>query len=257
MLRRMEDLYGLSVRATDGDAGTVRDVYFDDQEWTVRYLVVDTGGWLGGRRVLISPVAVKKTEWGVGELHVGLTKSQVEHSPDIDLEKPVSKQQIIDLHEYYGWPAFWGGSMMMGTATPGVYPMIMAAADQVEREMREEGPSEKYRGDPHLRSARVVSGYDIQAIDGEIGHVDDFFVGDSDWIIRYLVVDTRDWLPGREVLVSPEWVQRVDWVETAVQLALTREEIETSPDYDSSAPPQRDYEARLHDHYDRRGYWQE
>ncbi len=257
MLRRMEDLYGLSVRATDGDAGTVRDVYFDDQEWTVRYLVVDTGGWLGGRRVLISPVAVKKTEWGVGELHVGLTKSQVEHSPDIDLEKPVSKQQIVDLHEYYGWPAFWGGSMMMGTATPGVYPMIMAAADQVEREMREEGPSEKYRGDPHLRSARVVSGYDIQAIDGEIGHVDDFFVGDSDWIIRYLVVDTRDWLPGREVLVSPEWVQRVDWVETAVQLALTREEIETSPDYDSSAPPQRDYEARLHDHYDRRGYWQE
>ena len=257
MLRRVEEVYGLDIEASDGDAGTVSDLYFDDQDWIVRYLVVDTGGWLGGRRVLISPVAVAETRWDERELRVRLTKSQVEHSPDIDLDRPVSRQQIIDLHEYYGWPAYWGGSMTMGTATPGVYPMIMAGIDEVEEEMREEGPSEKYRGDPHLRSARVVSGYDIHAVDGEIGHVADYLVDDKAWVIRYLLVDTRDWLPGRTVLVSPQWIERVDWAETAVHVALTKVEIETSPEYDPENPPGREYEILLYEHYERRGYWQE
>ncbi|MFW6136240.1 MAG: PRC-barrel domain-containing protein, partial [Chloroflexota bacterium] len=225
MLGRVEQLTGFTVEAADGDAGTVDDLYFDDQDWIVRYLVVDTGGWLGGRQVLLSPVAVAETSWGERDLRVRLTRSQVERSPDIDLDKPVSRQQIVELHEYYGWPAYWGGSMTMGTATPGVYPMIMAGAAQVEREMREEGPSEKVRGDPHLRSARVVSGYDIHARDGEIGHLEDYFVDDRDWVIRYLLVDTRDWLPGRRVIISPRWIERVDWAHTAVHVALTRDQI--------------------------------
>lgn len=257
MLRRVEEVYGLGVEASDGDGGSVSDLYFDDQDWIVRYLVVDTGGWLGGRRVLISPVAVAETRWDERELRVRLTKSQVENSPDINLDKPVSRQQIVDLHEYYGWPAFWGGSMTMGTATPGVYPMIMAGIDEIEEEMREEGPSEKYRGDPHLRSARVVSGYGIHAVDGEIGHVTDYLVDDKGWVIRYLLVDTRDWLPGRTVLVSPRWIERVDWAETAVHVALTKAEIETSPEYDPENPPGREYEVLLYEHYERHGYWQE
>jgi uncharacterized protein YrrD len=257
MLRRVEDIYGFDIEATDGDAGTVRDLYFDDESWTVRYLVVDTGGWLAGREVLISPVAVIEGRWEDGVLEVGLTKSEVEQSPHIDLDKPVSRQQIVDLHEYYGWPGYWGGSMTMGTATPGVYPMIIAGADQVEEDMKEEGATEKYRGDPHLRSARVVSGYDIHAVDGEIGHVEDFFVNDMDWVIRYLLVDTRDWLPGREVLISPEWIERVDWPEVAVHVALTKSQIETSPEYDPEEMPEREYEARLHEHYESRGYWTE
>jgi hypothetical protein len=257
LLRRVDDLHGFGVQAVDGDAGTVRDLYFDDQEWIIRYLVVDTGGWLGGREVLISPLAVEETRWDEEKLLVTLTKSQVEHSPDIDLDKPVSRQQIVDLHEYYGWPGYWGGSMTMGTATPGVYPMIIAGADEVEEEMKEEGPSEKYRGDPHLRSARVVSGYDIVAVDGEIGHVEDFFVSDVEWVIRYLLVDTRDWLPGREVLLAPQWIEDVDWAETAVHVALTRDQVESSPEYDPEEPLGRDYEVRLHEHYGYRGYWRE
>lgn len=135
--------------------------------------------------------------------------------------------------------------------------MIMAGIDAVEEEMREEGPSEKVRGDPHLRSARVVSGYDIHAVDGEIGHVTDYLVDDKDWVIRYLLVDTRDWLPGRTVLVSPQWIERVDWSETAVHVTLTRAEIETSPEHDPEEPPEREYELLLYKHYERRGYWQE
>lgn len=256
MLRRVEELYGFTVQGTDGEAGTVRDLYFDDQDWIARYLVVDTGGWLGGRKVLISPLAVAATSWEDRVLRVELTKSQVEHSPDIDLDKPVSRQQIVDLHEYYGWPAYWGGSMTMGTATPGVYPMIMAGVNQVEQEMREEGPSEKYRGDPHLRSARVVSGYDIHALDGRIGHLEDYLVSDADWVIRYLLVDTGAWLPGREVLVSPQWIEEVDWAETAVHVTLTQSQVENSPEYDPEELPGREYEVRLYEHYGYRGYWQ-
>jgi hypothetical protein len=247
----------LTIAAADGDAGSVRDLYFDDRRWIVRYIVVDTGGWLGGRRVLLSPFAVEDVRWDDGQLRVALTKSQVEHSPDIDLDKPVSRQQIVELHEYYGWPAYWGGSAMVGTATPGVYPMIMAGVDHVEEEMREQGPSEKHRGDPHLRSARVVDGYDIEALDGEIGHLEDYFVDDGDWVIRYLLVDTRDWLPGREVLVSPTWIERVNWAETAVHVALTRAQIASSPEYKSEEPPGRAFEALLHEHYGYPGYWRE
>jgi len=255
MLRRAEEIYGFAIEAVDGDAGHVQNIYFDDQAWTVRYVVVDTGGWLSGRRVLISPVAIRDVAWDDDKLRVALTKSQVEHSPDIDLDKPVSRQQIVELHEYYGWPAYWGGSAMMGTATPGVYPMILAGVDQVEEEMKEHGPSEKHRGDPHLRSARAVAGYDIDALDGEIGHLEDYFVDDTDWVIRYLLVDTRDWLPGREVLISPTWIERVNWAETAVHVALTRGQIEASPEYDGEEPPGREFEAVLHQHYGYSGYW--
>lgn len=254
---RLKRLYGCTIQAADGEAGKLVDTYFDDMKWISRYLVVDTGGWLGGRKVLISPVTVEEVRDEGDALRVGLTKSEVEHSPDINLDKPVSKQQIVELHEYYGWPAYWGGSMTMGTATPGVYPMILAGVDQVEGEMKDGGPSEKYRGDPHLRSTREVSGYDIQALDGEIGHVEDFFVSDKDWAVRYLLVDTRDWLPGREVLIAPAWIERVDWADRAVYVGLKREEVETSPEYDPESPPGREHEMRLYEHYRRRGYWHE
>ncbi len=255
MLRSVEELYGFTIEAVDGKAGTIHDLYFDSHEWIVRYLVADTGGWLSGRKVLISPYAVAEADWDDEELQVRLTRAEVEGSPHIDLDKPVSRQQVVELHEYFGWPAYWGGSMTMGTATPGVYPMMMAGIAQVEEEMRAGGPEETYRGDPRLRSARVVSGYDIDAVDGEIGHVEDYLIDDKDWVIRYVVVDTRDWLPGRKVLISPGWVEKVDWAETAVGVALTREQVESSPEYDPDKPPSRDYEERLHEHYGHRGYW--
>lgn len=255
MLRRAKDFYGVTIKAVDGDAGHVGDFYFDSEDWTIRYLVVDTGGWLSGRKVLISPFAVVDVRWDDRELEVSLTKSEVENSPDIDLAKPVSRQQFLELHEYYGWPAYWGGSMMMGTATPGVYPMVMGGIRELERELEEEGPQEKYRGDPYLRSARFVSGYQIEATDGRIGRVDDYLLADKEWIIRYVLVDTGDWLPGRKVLIMPQCVERVDWASRGVRVSLSRDQVETSPEYDPDQLPDRDYEVRLHEHYGQRGHW--
>ena len=254
MLGTASDLYGVKIRAQDGDAGQVRDIYFDGEDWVVRYLVVDTGGWLAGREVLISPVSVVETHWEEGALEVSLTKSQVENSPDIDLDKPVSRQQVVELHEYYGWPAYWSGSTMMGTTTPGVYPMMMAGIRQLERELEENGPREKYRGDPRLRSARFVSRYRIRARDGEIGTVDDYLISE-DWVIRYLSVDTGGWLGGRKVLVMPSCVERIDSAARAVDVTLGREQVETSPEFDANELPSREYEVSLHEHYDKHGYW--
>lgn len=257
MFRRVEELYGMTLQAVDGDAGSIDDLYFDDEEWITRYLVVDTGGWLGGRQVLISPaVADLSQALEQGTLEVKLSQEQIENSPDIDLHKPVSRQQLVELDEYYGWPAYWGGSAMMGTATIGVYPAVVAGARATEEAAEEEEKvSEVYQGDPHLRSTRVVAGYDIHATDGEIGHVEDFFVGQEDWSVRYMLVDTRDWLPGRRVLIASDWVERISWPELAVYVDLTKEEIKESPEYDPEEPIRRSYELRLYEHYKVPAYW--
>ncbi|MBN1641382.1 MAG: PRC-barrel domain-containing protein [Anaerolineae bacterium] len=233
-------MYGFTVHASDGDVGHVRDLYFDDREWKVRYMVVNTGPWLLGRRVLLAPRCVELVRWQMDELEVGLTQDQVAHSPHIDLAKPVSRQREEELHRYYGWAPYW---------RTGALPLIVAepppgAAPSAERE-----------GDPHLRSTREVTGYRIQATDGEIGHVDDFFVDATSWTIRYVVVDTGDWLPGRKVLVGQRWLKDVDWAASTARLDLTREEVEQSPEYDPAAPIARSYEVELHDHYGISGYW--
>jgi sporulation protein YlmC with PRC-barrel domain len=236
MLRSIKSLYGYTIQARDGDIGKVQEFYFDDQAWTIRYLVVDTGGWLLGRRVLLSTVAAGQPEWEKRAFPAVLTKEQVEHSPSISADKPVSRQMEEDLHTYYGWTPYWSGA---GIA------MAEAAAEREKREA----------GDPHLRSTQKVTGYHIQATDGEIGHVEDFVVDDETWVIRYMVVNTRNWLPGKSVLVAPTWVDRISWAGGLVYLDLDRETIKNSPEFDPSAPVNRAYELRLYDYYGRPKYW--
>jgi uncharacterized protein YrrD len=256
MLRRVEKLYGFVIRAKDGHVGKVDDFYFDDEHWSVRYMVVNTGSWLSERRVLISPHALEPPLWEEEVLPVDLTREQVEKSPDIDLDKPVHLQQLAELHDHYGWPTFWGGSPMLGMATPSAYPMIWAEAEMGDQSTHPgERPPEQRRGDPHLRSAREVAGYHVEAKDGEIGHVEDFFVSDAEWCIRYILVNTRNWLPGRRVLVAPEWTERISWVESKIYLSHTREQVKGSPEYDPSRPISRDYESDLYLHYNWPGYW--
>ncbi len=238
MLRSIKELHGYNILATDGEIGHTHTFYFDDLAWIVRYLVVDTGTWLPGRRVLIAPLALGQPDWITHVMPVNLTRDQVENSPPIDLDLPVSRQMEERLHEYYGWPPYWHS----GTAA--------LAAAKAAREGQKPPP-----GDPHLRSTREVIGYHIQATDGEIGHVEDF-VGDvQDWTLRYMVVDTRNWLPGRKVLVAPTWIERVNWAQEKVHVDLGRETIKNSPEYDPSAPINREYEAQLYDYYGRPVYW--
>jgi len=251
MLRSVDKLFGFEVRASDGDAGTLDDLFFDDRRWTVRYLVVDTGPWLAGRRVLLSPIAADRPDFVLLTLPIRLTKELIQSSPDMNLDRPVSAQKFEELHEHYGWPAYWAGSPVLGTPTLGAYPLIYAQT-AVEQEGEE---PESPPGDPHLRSAKEVMGYHIQARDGEVGHIEDFFVDEDDWCIRYMLVDTRNWLPGRKVLVSPEWVEKVVWEEAKVHVDLTREQVKGSPEYDVASEPSRSYEAELHRYYGVPGYW--
>jgi sporulation protein YlmC with PRC-barrel domain len=255
MLKPASAFKGLTIAATDGDIGSVTDLYFDDLSWTIRYLVVDTGTWLPGRQVLISPLSVRE----VGDkILVNLTRTQVENSPPTEADKPVNRQQEEAIARYYDQRYYWEGPYRWGLlAYPGMPPVPTAPipADGMTEEMaarEREMPS----GDPTLRSARDVTGYYIAALDGEIGHVDDFLVEDRAWAIRYLVVATRNWWPGKKVLVSPEWIKTVSWADSQVQVDLRRDEIKAGPEYDPSRPFDREYETRLLEHHNRRKYWE-
>lgn len=243
MLRSVKSLRGFTIGAKDGEIGRVHTFLFDGHRWVVRYLVVDTGGWLPGRKVLIASGALGRPDWHHRVFPVDLAREQVKHAPDIDTDKPVARQREIELHRHYNWTPYWGTPY--GAAVPGVPP--------VSKEPR--SIQEPVHGDPNLRSTREVIGYRIHAIDGQIGHVEDFIVNDEDWTIRYLVVDTRNWLPGRSVLISPEWVGDISWDAREVWVDVSKEAIEDSPAYDASAPVNREYEVQMYDYYGRPKYW--
>ena len=245
MLNKAKALKGYKLHSLDGEIGKVKEFYFDDQHWAIRYLVVDTGNWLTERQVLISPYALAAVSKKERHISVDLTKKQIEDSPSLDSDQPVSQQFEALYYGYYGWPMYWDGPYMWGA-----YPNIMhdqekwRAAAQGERVW-----------DTHLRSTHEVSSYYIQAADGEIGHVEDFIIDDETWAIRYLIINTRNWWPGKKVLVSPKWIESVSWGESKIFVSLSRESIKQSPEYTGESLLTRDYETGLHRHYNRKGYW--
>jgi hypothetical protein len=245
MLNTARTLKGYKLHSLDGEIGKVKEFYFDDRHWAIRYLVAGTGDWLLDRQVLISPYALVAVNNEEQYITVDLTKKQIEDSPSLDSDKPVSRQFEQTYYGYYGWPRYWVGPYMWGP-----YPYIVR--DPIKR--GESAQSEK-AWDPYLRSTLDVSGHHIQAADGEIGHVDDFIIDGETWAIRYLIIDTRNWWPGKKVLVSPQWIERVSWNESKVFVNLLRETIKQSPEYTEESLPTRDYEIGLHRHYNRRGYW--
>lgn len=246
MLRRVDSLRGRHLHASDGDIGYVDDLLFDDSDWRVRYLVADTSRWLPGRKVLLIPDVLGSVSNEDRVLSVDLTKEQVKASPKIDTDKPVSRQMEIDLFEYYGWSPYWGGGH--GGFTQPVMPDV--PADQ--QELSGATPP----GDPHLRSMRAVERYAIEATDGPIGHMEDFLVDDEAWAVRYLLVDTRKWLPGRRVILPPTQVARIDWQARVVAVNLSQEKIKNSPPFDTHEAIDREYEVKLYHHFGWPGYWE-
>jgi hypothetical protein len=251
MLTNAANLKGLAIRATDGELGTVDQFYFDDETWAIRYLTVETGGWLGGRPVLISPFSIVHTDWQAKRLDVALTKKQVEDSPSIDTHLPVSRQHEAAYLGYYGYPSYWGGPYLWG---PSLYPVGLTAPTTASTETMVDRIGREST-DSHLRSSEDVTGYYIDAADGEIGHVDGFVVDDEAWAIRYIEVATRNWWPGKKVLVSPAWIERVSWPDSKVYVGLSREAIKNGPEYAESMPITREYENQLYFHYGRPPYW--
>jgi len=245
MLNRTSTLRGYKLDSLDGEFGAVQEFYFDDNHWTIRYLVANTGNWLTGRQVLISPYALVAAIRAEQHIAVNLTKQQIEDSPSLTSDKPVSRQFEESYYGYYGWPMYWSGPFMWGP-----YPYLSR-----NREQWKQSTQNGKAWNPHLRSTDAVQGYDIQALDGEIGHVEDFVIDDETWAIRYLIVDTRNWWPGKKVLISPQWIERVSWSDSKVVVNLSREAIKHSPEYTEKSLLTRDYEAGLHQHYQREGYW--
>lgn len=245
MLYRAKTLQGYKLNSRDGEIGQVKEFYFDDQRWTIRYLVADTGHWLTGRQVLLSPYALGAVDHLAKDVAVDLTKKQIEDSPSLDSDKPVSRQFETTYYGYYGMPMYWGGIYNWGE-----YPY-----PQRDRSKWSERASTGKKWDYTLRSTRDVTGHHIQATDGAIGHVEDFIIDPETWAIRYLVVDTRNWWPGKKVLVSPQWIERVSWSESKVFVNLSREAIKQSPGFLDDSVLDRDYETVLHHHYNRPGYW--
>ncbi len=249
MLRSLKDLERYTVSATDGDIGSVVNFLLDDKHWTVRYLVVDTGSFLEGRRVLISPISFRQVDWSTHRFHLALTKEKVKNSPSVDAEKPVSRQHEHEYYRYFGYTPYWGYSGIWGMGT---FPGLLGAGRRTEPPAP---PSEKVSGDVHLRSVAEIRGYHIQGSDDAIGHVADFVVDDETWEVRYLVVDTSNWWFGKKVLVAPHWASRVSYDESKVFVDLSRQKIKNSPEWDATVAINREYEARLYDYYGRPMYW--
>jgi hypothetical protein len=259
MLRSVQKLEGLSIGATDGPIGEVKDLYFDDESWVIRYVVADTSKWLGGREVLISPYSIEDMDWAGDTVPVTITKQQVKNSPSIDSDKPISRQYEESYAGYYGYPYYWGSSGLWGEWNS---PSALLTGGIADPDGGYEGylraPSNRdSNADPHLHSCNSVKGYHILAKDGEIGHVQGYLVDDTTWSIRYLIVNTSNWWVGHQILLSPEWILDVSWSESNVIADLDRQAIKDAPAYDDGAYLTREAEDRIYAHYSRRGYWHE
>jgi len=256
MLRSVKSLEGFAIGATDGTIGKVKDFYFDDQAWVIRYIVVDTSEWLGGRKVLVSPYAINQPGWTNGELAATVTKEQIKNSPSIDSDRPVSRQYERGYLGYYGYPYYWGGPNLWGD---NYYPGTAWAGANREDYDGYQGhlraPTADYEGDAHLRSCNAVKGYHILASDGEIGHVQGFLIDDATWSIRYMLVNTSNWWVGHEVLVSPEWIKQVSWVNSNVEVSISRQAIKDARLYNEDTTFDRDREFDIYKHYGRNPYW--
>jgi hypothetical protein len=220
MLQNVKQLYGNKLRASDGDIGHVSDFYFDDQSWALRYLVADTGSWLPGRQVLLSPHAFGNVHHAGKHLLVNLTRKQIESSPPIESHKPVSRQYEEEYYRYYGWPNYWLGGALWGMSG---FPIL----EQTSKPFAGEQTAEQ--ADAHLRSTKAVDGYCLQASDGTIGYVCDFMMDDQSWAISQLIIKTGHRFSGKEIEIPTSQVKRISWDESKVFSSLTKAEVEHSP----------------------------
>jgi hypothetical protein len=262
MLRSLKDMEQYSIGAADGIVGQVKDFYFDDEAWVIRYLVVETDSTQSHRKVLISPITIGQPDWSEKVFPVSLTQTQVRNSPDIDTDKPVSRQHEMGYLGYYGYQNYWGGGGLWGG---GLYPDMLqggladGAAIAKNKTQHKAGTTasavHQKRGDPHLRSGNEVMRYYVHATDGDIGHVQGILVDEKTWAIRYIIVNTSNWWLGHEILIAPQWIEDFYWAESKLNVAMTRQALKDAPIYDSTTALNRDQEISIFHHYGREGYW--
>ena len=247
MLRSLKELLGYELMAKDGHIGKVDDFFFNDEDWTVRYLVVDTGPWIFGRKVLITPQALLQPVWASETFPVDLTREEVKTSPDIDVAKPVSREYEEKLFEHYSWPGYWSMSPSASGRPMYFPPNLINHGDAVKKDEIKS----------HLRSATEIFNYSVDAVEGEVGSVKDFIIDDETWQVHYMNVDLSKWLDSdKQILVALEWIGRIEVSANKVYINLPQDAVKYSPDFDANLPVNRQYEEVLYDYYGRPKYWQ-
>lgn len=233
--RKIGHLQNYLFQTEEGEIGRLKELYFDDKSWNVRYLVVQTGRWLFGRDILLIPSVIETIDDQHNTVQVNLTRKQIENAPKPDDKKPVSQHYLQEYYRYYNWQPYWADDPLMQPIPP------------IPPEPQPDHPQTPEH--PHLRSSKEVTGYQLETENGTIGQVDDFIIDDQDWVLRYFEVDTRRWRPGGHVLISPAWISEIDWFRQLVLVSLPPELIESAPAYDSSRVISRDYQLSLYKHY--------
>jgi hypothetical protein len=247
MLRSIKEIFGYRVEAQDGRAGKVADLLFTDGDWRLRYLVVDTGGWLEDRKVLVPRQVLGRPEWAERSFPVRLSRRQIETGPPLAAEAPISRQHEAELLRHLALDPYWIQEMSEAAELEG---SVAGDAHGEPRPLAAQAETES-----GLRSCRELGGYSIAALDGNVGEVEDFIIDDAAWLIRYLAVDTRVLLPGKKVLLATAWVHAVDWPKASVIVDLTREAVRECPAYDPGQPVNREQEEVLYDYFGRPRYW--
>jgi uncharacterized protein YrrD len=246
MKRKIKSLIGFTIQATNGEIGKVKEFYFDDITWTIRYLIVETGSWLFGKKILLSPQALLTPDWEKHTFAANLTMAEIKDSPEIDTDKPISRQHEMDLYGYYPWGNYyWGSGMDIG----GMGMPYASSIDQVAQKEADKSVNDNSNEDTHLRSTEEVIGYNIKATDGEIGVVEGFIINDHTWSIVFMEVNTGDWFPGKKVLVAPEWIKQINWKTSLVLVNASEDQVKNSPEYVPSQELNNSYEADLHKYY--------
>jgi hypothetical protein len=257
MLRRLQEMLGADLEATDGSIGTLHDVFLDDETWTVRYVAVDTGLWLG-RLVLVSPIAIEWPDWQGRKIPLTLTRAEIESSPDLLSRPRLTREEEHEFAAYYGYPHYWGGANLWGwaerpgalnTAPPAGYVPASALDPDANAANADAMTTSLYSG-------KEIRGYHIHALDGEIGHVDDFIIDEGSWSVRYLQIDTSNWIGGKTVLLATRWIQRIDPADGKIHVEVTKDRIENSPQFNQNELIDRPFEERLHQHYGLPAYWE-
>lgn len=250
MLWKASALKEFKIQASDGEIGVVKDLLFDDKTWTARWLVLDTGFWLFGRKVLLPVSALGKPDFALRHLTVQLTRQQVKDSPSVDTDLPVSRHIEAHMYNHYGWDPYWyGGLAPMGIAGPGTTMFMPRQGFDSEPQYRNGTDPMPDDGDPNLRSVDAVIGHHIEATDGEVGHAEDFLFDADNWQIRYIIVDTKNWVSGQKVVISPLLIRDIDWNTKCINLNVDIGKVKTSPPYDPTMTQDGNFNHRFHEHF--------
>lgn len=260
MLRKMSSLKGFKVQGLGDELGKLTDFYFDQHHFILRYLVIDTGNWLNSNKMLVSTTALEDIDYQSREILINLSAEELEDGPELNCNKPISKLMEEKLTNHFNWPVYWlnpypsgGPTVQSGTQMREKLLNFRKLTDQEKQNQEKEIES-------NLRSFNEIKGYHIQAEDKEFGHLKDLFFDEENWIIRYLLIDTRNILPGKDVLIAPEWLQNISWNNQKLYLNKPKTEIKNAPEYiegksDHLVNPS--YEEKLYNHYEEIKYWQQ